>query len=529
MEILQLHALKGRDLIHERSVQRMGLSRFGDALGKREQVGSCPLIIGETMKFLLGVFERTEVGARLPCLRFDRLTLVFLCVPILAVKVSEAAAFQKEESQLIWSDPFDWQDAKHYRVADLKLIELANQAENLEVVFWALEREGRVIKADRSVDVERRGDQEIEAGDRRRPAIHLIPGEPESLVNPRLGQLLQWQAIQHVGLYELMLSGRWDEVLQLSPEDLAAFETDYRAAIRALKADCRLLEKRIRNELLAVLTESQRRQWDVSYGRFEVWDESMHIGPGQLLRQLRHSSQVAILNESLGVQPDLKTDRHLIGFGDHTASLRLAESLVRCSYVQRELAFSLQQIERLERPEVPPRKWLDQRERMNQAVRPDEGKPATNAIRVGGETKTKGLNIPSDIARVLGPEQERKLREIIQWNHFRRVGWLPVLTDGSLGHQLAVSSRQRSQLFSKAKTLQDAVMRTHSEMVEKFLAGATRSFSETRRVAFTAILGDFPSPPLLLQPLREIGFFHQHLLSVEGEIDGEFADGAGSD
>ena len=63
-------------------------------------------------------------------------------------------------------------------------------------------------------------------------------------------------------------------------------------------------------------------------------------------------------------------------------------------------------------------------------------------------------------------------------------------------------------------------MRTHSEMVEKFLAGATRSFSETRRVAFTAILGDFPSPPLLLQPLREIGFFHQHLLSVEGEIDG---------
>ena len=166
---------------------------------------------------------------------------------------------------------------------------------------------------------------------------------------------------------------------------------------------------------------------------------------------------------------------------------------------------------------------------MPQAVRPDEGKPATNAIRVGGETKTKGLNIPSDIARVLGPEQERKLREIIQWNHFRRVGWLPVLTDGSLGHQLAVSSRQRSQLFSKAKTLQDAVMRTHSEMVEKFLAGATRSFSETRRVAFTAILGDFPSPPLLLQPLREIGFFHQHLLSVEGEIDGEFADGAGSD
>ena len=83
------------------------------------------------MKLLSGVFERTEVGARLPCLRFDRLTLVFLCVSILAVKVSEAAAFQNEESQLIWSDPFDWQDAKHYRVADLKLIELANQAENL--------------------------------------------------------------------------------------------------------------------------------------------------------------------------------------------------------------------------------------------------------------------------------------------------------------------------------------------------------------------------------------------------------------
>ncbi|MEC9148491.1 MAG: hypothetical protein VX470_06605 [Planctomycetota bacterium] len=481
------------------------------------------------MKFQLGVVERTEVGAMLPCLRFDRLTLVFLCVPILAVKVPEAAAFQNEESQLIWSDPLDWQDAQLYRAADLRLIELANQAENYEVALWVLEREGVVSKADRSIDVERRGDQEVQAGDRRRPVIHLSPRESESLVNPRLGQLLQWQAIQHVGLYELMLSGRWDEYLQLSPKDLAAFETDYRAAIRALQADCRLLEKRIRNELLAVLTESQRRQWDVRYGRFEGWDESMHIGPGQLFHQLRHSSQATILNESLGVQPDLKTDRHLIGFGDHAASVRLVESLVRCSYVQRELALSLQQIERLERSEGPPRQWLDQRESMSQSVRPDEGKPATNATRVGGETKTKGLNIPSDIARVLGPEQERKLREMIQWNHFRRVGWLPVLTDGSLGYQLAVSSRQRSQLFSKAKTLQDEVIRTHSEMVEKLLAGATRSFSKTQLIAFTAILGDCPSPPLLLQPLREIGFFHQHLLAVEADIDGEFAHGAGSD
>ena len=482
------------------------------------------------MKLRLGVFERPDIGSLLSCVRFNRLTLVFLCVPMMNVKVCESEACQSEASQLNeasqlkWSDPLDWQDVPLYRVADLKLIELAHQAENQELALWALKREGVVSKAARTDEFERRIDQETRATDRFEPMVHRSPGDPGSRVHQRLRQLLEWQAIQRIGFYPLMLTGRWDESLQLSPKDLAAFETDYRASIRELKADCLLMEKRIRDELLAVLTESQKRQWDSRFGCFEVWDESMHIGPGRLLQQLRHSFQAAVLNETLGVRPDLETDHHLVGFGDHVASGNWVESLVRRSDAQRELAFSSEQTERFEQHDDPARRWLDRRDRWTKSVQADGGKPATNATRLGRETTIDGFNIPSDLVRALEPEQERKLREMIQWNHFRRVGWLPVLTDGSLGHLLGVSSKQRSKLFSKAKKLQDEVIHAHSEMVEKFLRRATRSFSKKQRGAFFAMLGDLPSPPLLLQPSQEIGFFHRHLYTMDGDLDGEIVD-----
>lgn len=408
---------------------------------------------------------------------------------MLLAGTAHALAFQSDERQQVMSLSQDWQGVETVHARDLRWT--WDERRDLEdKILLQLREEGfDVSRIHRELRSDSKG-----AG--------LRPTEAK-----RLSELQLWLRIQQWGYVGTLVRENGIERLDLSPEELTELDRAATIARRELRVACQSLEQSVLEQLAGELGRDQQRYLLAQYQESSSWSEYFPLSPCRLREQLGHSPNVKRLNSEAGIKAVDDLDRHLRGFGSQRGLLLTPEQLIFSADAQRCLGLTTRQINDLQSiQEKRDRRILD----LHIEMLLQREKGASKLFLGLEELELEAITRESAnqlMEEVLLPEQRIRLTQLSAWARAQNIGWLPMLTDGSLGERLHVSTEQRMRLFRIAKQLQQEVEEKHVEMIQAYQKRLLEAFQKGKRDRILSALGELPTPNLLPDPktILEIG------------------------
>ena len=413
-----------------------------------------------------------------------------LLLGIAAVVLSDnvpALALQSEEDRQGMSLSQDWQGLEAVHADDLRW-KVDEQGDGLDaLILMQLRKEGYDVTR---IENELRSDSTGKG---------LRPSEAK-----RLRELKHWLRVRQVGYLGLLLDWSGNGSLDLSTQELTRLYQSASIGGHELGEACQHLEQEVWNQLSSELRSEQQRKLRAEFRGSEQWSQRLPLGPSRLRDQLRHSSNAKRLNAQAGVEADGENDRHLSGFGSQAGLALTPGQLILSENVQRGLELSAMQTKEIRSiQKTRNSKILELHTEMLQQ------RQSGGSILLLGLEELEVEAIARESAEqmmdeVLLPEQRVRLTQLSAWMRARNIGGLAMLTDGSLGERLGVTSLQRTRLFNTAKRLQGEVEEKHAEMIQTYQQRLLEALEEKTRVRISAALGDMPVPHLLPEPERII-------------------------